>query len=105
MPSDEIQDRPGYTDLLAELTDSDLVIDVAASGTSRKSPELAAVQRLEEAVAASYRALAGSTPVQLETVAVLEEVAKHSLSLWLRVHSRGGSGGETLAGSADPSLL
>ncbi|MEA3066865.1 MAG: hypothetical protein QOK41_272, partial [Sphingomonadales bacterium] len=56
MPSDELQERPGFTDLLVELTDSDVVIEVTASGT-RKTPELAPVQRFEEAVEASYRAL------------------------------------------------
>ena len=43
MPSDEIQERPGFTDLLAELTDSDLVIEVAASPAARKTPQLAPV--------------------------------------------------------------
>lgn len=105
MPSDEIQERPGFTDLLAELTDSDLVIEVAASPAARKTPQLAPVQRLEEAVEASYRALAGSMQVQLETVAVLEEVAKRSLSLWLRVEVRGGSGEAATAETSDASLL
>ena len=105
MPSDEIQERPGFTDLLAELTDSDVVIDVAASATARKTPQLAGVQQLEEAVEASYRALAGSTQVQLETVAVLEEVAKRSLSLWLRVQARGGGSGGANAQASDASLL
>jgi hypothetical protein len=63
------------------------------------------VQRFEEAVEASYRALAGSMQVQLETVAVLEEVAKRSLSLWLRVEVRGGSGEQATAETSDASLL
>jgi hypothetical protein len=104
MPSDELQERPGFTDLLVELTDSDVVIEVTASGT-RKTPELAPVQRFEEAVEASYRALAGSMQIQLETVAVLEEVAKRSLSLWLRVHTRGRNGDAVLAETSDASLL
>src|SRR5438270_5486241 len=91
MPADEIIERPGFTDLIAELTDSDVVLEVTAGGSARKAPDAAPVQRLEEAVAASYRALAGSVQVQLETVAVLEEVAKRSLSLWLRAQTRGGS--------------
>ncbi|MFL6727680.1 MAG: hypothetical protein ACJ8FS_14365 [Sphingomicrobium sp.] len=91
MSADEIIERPGFTDLIAELTDSDVVLEVAAGGSARKAPDAAPVQRLEEAVAASYRALAGSVQVQLETVAVLEEVAKRSLSLWLRAQTRGGS--------------
>jgi hypothetical protein len=102
MPSDEIQDRAAFSDLIEELTDSDLVIEVAASAGARKAPDLKRAQRIEDAVETSYRALAGSIPVQLETVAVLEEVAKRSLSLWLRVQTQsGGSEGE----ASDASLL
>jgi hypothetical protein len=90
MPSDEILDRPAFSDILSELTDSDLVIEVAASAGARKSPDLSQAQRIEDAVEASYRALAGPIPVQLERVAVLEELAKRSLSLWLRVQAAGG---------------
>jgi hypothetical protein len=100
MPSDEIQDSAAFSDILAELTDSDLVIEVAASSGARKAPELKRAELIEDAVEESYRALAGSIQVQLETVAVLEEVAKRSLSLWLRVQTGGGQG-ET----SDASLL
>jgi hypothetical protein len=58
------------------------------------------VQNVREAVEASYRALAGSVPIELETVAVLEEVAKRSLSMWLRVDA-----GKDGAGDGDGSLL
>jgi hypothetical protein len=102
MPADEIPDRPGFSELHVDLTDSDVVIEVGASAGVRRSPDLASVQRLQDAVEASYRALAGSIPVQFETVAVLEEVAKRSLTLWLRFQARGGSGeGE----ASDASLL
>jgi hypothetical protein len=102
MPSDEIQDRAAFSDLIEELTDSDLVIEVAASAGARKAPDLKRAQRIEDAVETSYRALAGSIPVQLETVVVLEEVAKRSLSLWLRVQTQSGvSEGE----ASDASLL
>lgn len=100
MPSDEIQDSAAFSDILAELTDSDLVIEVAASSGARKAPELKRAELIEDAVEESYRALAGTIQVQLETVAVLEEVAKRSLSLWLRVQTGGGQG-ET----SDASLL
>ena len=92
MSSDEIQDSPAFSDILAELTDSDLVIEVAASPAARKAPELKRAELIEDAVETSYRALAGSIQVQLETVAILEEVAKRSLSLWLRVQTGGGEG-------------
>jgi hypothetical protein len=60
------------------------------------------MQKLQDAVEASYRALTGSIPVQFEKVAVLEEVARGSLSLWLRVQTRGGA--HDAAGSEE-SLL
>jgi hypothetical protein len=100
MPSDEIQDSAAFSDILAELTDSDLVIEVAASPAARKAPELKRAELIEDAVETSYRALAGSIQVQLETVAILEEVAKRSLSLWLRVQTGGGEGE-----ASDASLL
>jgi hypothetical protein len=100
MPSDEIQDSAAFSDILAELTDSDLVIEVAASPAARKAPELKRAELIEDAVETSFRALAGSIQVQLETVAVLEEVAKRSLSLWLRVQTGGGEGE-----ASDASLL
>jgi hypothetical protein len=100
MPSDEIQTQRGFRDLLAELSDSDIVIEVAASGSVRRPPDLSQVQKLQDAVEASYRALAGSVAVQFETVAVLEEIAKRSLSLWLRLQTRGAT-----ADAEEASLL
>src|SRR5215831_18860779 len=70
MASDETQARHGFADLLAELTDSDLVIEVAAGAGVRQTPQLAPVEKLQDAVEASYRALAGTASVSLETVAV-----------------------------------
>jgi hypothetical protein len=102
MPSDQIQERAAFTDLLEELGDSDVVIEAIGSSGARKPPELGSVQRLGEAVEVSYRALAGAVAIQLETVAVLDEVAKHSLSLWLRVEAKGDG---ALAGTSDASLL
>jgi hypothetical protein len=102
MPADDTQERPGFSDLLTELGDSDVVIEVAAHGGGRTVPDAAPIQLLQQAVDASYRALAGSIAVQLETVAVLEEVAKRSLSQWLRVQVKGDG---ALADSPDGSLL
>lgn len=102
MASEQIQDGAGLSELLTDLSDSDVVIEVAASAGARKTPEIAPARLVQEAVEASYRALAGAVPVQLETVAVLEEVAKRSLSLWLRVQV---SGDSALAASSDASLL
>ena len=102
MPVDENQGRAGFSELLNELTDSDVVIEVTAAANGRHLAESQPIRLLQEAVEASYKALAGSVRIQLETVAVLDEVSKRSLSLWLRVH-RAGDG--ALADSPDASLL
>ena len=102
MPADDNNERPGFSDLLTELSDSDVVIELAAGAGGRRVPDAAPVQLLQEAVQASYRALAGSIAVKLETVAVIEEVGKRSLSQWLRVHVKGDG---ALAESPDASLL
>ena len=102
MSADEIQERSGIADLLAGLTDSDVVVEVAAAASGRKTAQMGPAQLLQEAVEASYRALAGSDRIALETVAVVEEVAKRSLSLWLRVKA---NGGEHWGRRADPSSL
>ena len=94
MASQANEERPGFSDLLAELTDSDVVVEVTASGGARRPPEAAQVQRLQDAVEASYRALAGSAQITVETVAVLEEVTRRSLSSWLRVRVPGSAPGE-----------
>ena len=100
MAADDIQGRAAFGELLKELTDSDIVIEVTASTSGRQLLESSSAKRLQEAVEASYKALAGSVKIQLETSAVLEEVSKHSFSLWLRVR-RAGEGGQSL----DASLL
>jgi hypothetical protein len=102
MPADEIKDRPGFADLLKELSDSDLVIELAARESDRQTLEIGPVKRLKEAVEASYAALAGPVRVQIETVAVLEEVSKRSLSVWFRVRHAGDG---ALAHGSDASLL
>jgi hypothetical protein len=97
MPADPNQDRPG---LSTELTDSDITIEVSAGVSSPTTPQLAAVQSLEEAIGASYRALAGNAQLRLDTLAVLNQVAKRSLSVSLRVQLVSGD-----QGPADASLL
>lgn len=104
MPADQNQDRPGFSGLLAELSDSDVVIEVAASAGARRPPETAQAQLLQDAIEASYRALAGAVQIQLEKLAVVDEVAKRSLSLWLRVRTRGPVGDGLIDGT-DSSLL
>ena len=85
MASQASDERPGFSDLLAELSDSDLVIEAVAPAGARRPPENAQVQRIQGAIEASYRALAGPASLEVETVAVLEEVARRSLSLWLKI--------------------
>jgi hypothetical protein len=101
MASEQTHDRGGFSDLLAKLGDSDVVIELTGRAGCRP-PELTPAQRIREAVDASYKALAGSVQVRLESVAVLEEIARSSLSLWLRVQV---SGNDALADNPDASLL
>lgn len=102
MAADDIQGRAAFGELLKELTDSDIVIEMIASASGRPLLDTSSVKRLQDAVEASYKALAGSVKIQLETAAVVEEVSKHSFSLWLRVRRAGdGSHLESL----DASLL
>src|SRR5690242_2686243 len=105
MSVDQNQERPAFSDLLAELSDSDVILELSAGSGARRPPDSAQAQSLQDAVDASYRALAGSTPVQLETVAVVEELAKRSLSLWLRAQVRGPSGRDGRGDGPDASLL
>ncbi|MFL6777008.1 MAG: hypothetical protein ACJ8FN_11515 [Sphingomicrobium sp.] len=91
MTSEQAQGSGAISGLLTQLTDNDLVIEIAGSAAAPKAPEVAAARLAQDAVEASYRALAGAVRVQLETVAVIEEVAKRSLSLWLRVEVNEGS--------------
>jgi hypothetical protein len=102
MPADENQERPGFSDLLADLSDSDVVIEITSDGSSRQTLETGSVRLLRQAVEASYTALSGAIAVELDMVAVLEEIARQSLSVWLRV-VRAGNG--TLADGSDGSLL
>jgi len=97
MAADQTHERPGFSDLLADLKDGDIVIEVAAGLGAPQLPDTGRIQSLRDAVEASYRALAGSVPVQLETVAVVEEIAKRSLSLWLRSEARADRAGESEA--------
>lgn len=92
MSAEDDQRRAGFSDLLNELTDSDIVIEVTSALSGRQTPDNQTIHRLHEAIEASYRALAGTTEVRLETAAVLEEVTRRSLSIWLRVrHAAEGS--------------
>lgn len=101
MALDENQERPGFSELLAELTDSDVVVELAAKAGAR-TPDAERARAVANAIEASYQALAGGVPVQLATVALVEEVARHSRSLWLRVEVKGNG---ALAESSDASLL
>ncbi|MES2327537.1 MAG: hypothetical protein V4499_09440 [Pseudomonadota bacterium] len=94
MASEVREQRAGFSDLLAELTDSDVVVEVVASAGSRRPPEMGQAQRLREAIEGSYRALAGPSSIQFETVAVLEEVSRRSLSLWLKAVAPSAQAGE-----------
>lgn len=99
MAAEQIHEQRGFSDLLTDLGDSDIVIELVRA---RRSSDVAAVRLLEQAVEASYQALAGSAHVRLERVAMVDEIAKRGVSLWLRA-SHSGEGPPT--NSPDESLL
>ena len=45
MPADDNNERPGFSDLLTELGDSDVVIELAAGASGRRVPDAAPVDR------------------------------------------------------------
>src|SRR4051812_30623722 len=98
MSADQTSERPGFSDLLRDLSDRDVVIEVSSAGESSQVPDSGGIQSLRNAVEASYRALAGPATIKLETVAAIDEVAKRSQSLWLRAQTGGSA-------DSDASLL
>lgn len=88
MAADQNQERPAFSDVLEELGDGDVVVEVTGAAAGRV-PDIAHVRMLQHSIDASYRALAGSTPVEIETRAVVEEISKQSRSVWLRAQAGG----------------
>ena len=88
MAADQNQERPAFSDGLEELGDGDVVVEVTGAAAGRV-PDIAHVRMLQHSIDASYRALAGSTPVEIETRAVVEEISKQSRSVWLRAQAGG----------------
>ena len=100
MPSEQNQERTGFSDILSKLHDSDVVIETTMGTGARRAPDLHSVQLVQDAVETSYRALAGSIRVEFESLAVLEEHEKRSLSRWLRAEVR-----KSDSDDSDSSLL
>ena len=88
MPSEQNQERTGFSDILSQLRDSDVVIETSMGPGARRASDLHSAQLVQDAVEISYGALAGSIRVEFESLAVLEEHEKRSLSRWLRAHAR-----------------
>lgn len=103
MLPDEPLRAPVFSEAMSELTDGDLAVEVTAKPTRDTEREVVAVQPVEEAVQASYRALAGSIEMHFETVAILEEVPKRCSTIWLQVHTHEARKEDGL--NSDPSLL
>jgi hypothetical protein len=91
MTSENAQGGGALSGLLTQLTDRDVVIEIAGSAAAPRAPDVAGARLIQDAVDASYRALAGAVRAQLQTVAIVEEVARRGLSLWLRVEVNDGS--------------
>jgi hypothetical protein len=69
-----------------ELTDGDVVLELTASSASALPGRSSALLQLKEAVRDSYQALMPPADVQLETVALLEELPAHRATAWVRIH-------------------
>jgi hypothetical protein len=89
----EGQSRPLLSVGLGDLTDSDVVVEITVGQewSAGHGPRL--TDPIRDALSASYSALAGDNRIDFETVAVLEEVSKRRVTIWLRAHSAGSQGG------------
>lgn len=105
MDRDGGQMRPVLTAGMGDLTDSDVLVEIGVGQEwlSGRGAEIAAP--VKDALEASYQALAGAVEVRLETVAILEEVAKRSVTLWLRADAHRPSGETEAGATAQDSLL
>ena len=69
-----------------ELTDGDVVLELTATSASALPGRSSALVQIREAVRDSYLALMPAADVQLETVALLEELPAHRATAWVRIH-------------------
>lgn len=97
----ELERWAALSDNLGELTDADVLVEVSAKPEAEAAREVVMTQPVLEAVQASYRALGGPGSLHFETVAVLEQVDKRRVRLWLRARSEEGGSDGTL----DSALL
>lgn len=85
------------------LGDTDVVVEVIASTAADPDDTVLALRRTEEAIKASYQALAGDMPTAFSIIGILEELPKRSTSIWMRAHSC--SSTEELPASPDDANL
>ena len=52
MSSHASEERAGFSDILAELTDSDLVVEMVANLGARRAPEMGQAEEIQNAVEA-----------------------------------------------------
>ena len=85
MATDQSEKPGAFWDAVPQLTDSDIVVELVANAGAFKRPDLLQCQYIERAIEQSYRALAGDAQPQIERVAVLDELSRRTLSVWLRI--------------------
>lgn len=106
MAGSEFQIRSELSEVVNELTDSDLVFEVTAKPGGSVSRDRRAIQPVQDAIEATLLAFRASVATQVERVAVLEEVSKSCLTLWFRFHACAPSGdGDAAPRAPDPALL
>jgi len=100
MATDESEKPGAFWDAVPQLTERDLIIELVAGAGAFRRPDLLQCQFFEHAIERSYRALAGGAEPEIERVAVLDELSKQTLSVWLRAQVRASD-----AEAEDPALL
>ncbi|HUR19784.1 MAG TPA: hypothetical protein VMZ90_03185 [Vicinamibacterales bacterium] len=76
---------PGVVRHGGDLTDADVALELATSGERQFGGRSSALIQLEQAVKLSFQALMGDAPVQLDVIAVLEEVSSGRTTAWVRL--------------------
>lgn len=100
MATDQSEKPGAFWDAVPQLTERDIIVELVASAGAFRRPDLLQCQLFEHAIEQSYRTLAADAEPEIERVAVLDELSKQTLSVWLRAQVC--ASGED---AGDPALL
>jgi hypothetical protein len=91
MLSTETERKPVFADAVSDLTEADVVLEITARSAA-SGIDQAGIDSLQNALEASYGALAKPLGARFERVALLEEAPRRCSTVWLRVQSREDAG-------------